>query len=117
MLSGWNPLNNSYTAEIKFGIYMLNKNPVHLLFILFATVMPALACGPSSIISNLSAALGTCPSLPTEFNESYLYGIWIAKYGASTDTLVINPDGTYDQSFLREIDEYSFENDGNTWWL
>jgi hypothetical protein len=111
--------SNRYTAEIKFGIYMLNKNPVHLLFILFATVMPALACGPSSIISNPSStrSLGTCPSLPTEFNESYLYGIWIAKYGASTDTLVINPDGTYDQSFVRETDGYSFKNDGNTWWL
>ena len=56
-----------------------------------------------------------CAPLPGNFTVSDLLGSWQARYGAATDNLAIHEDGLYDQSYVRDTDGYSFQNEAKSW--
>lgn len=57
----------------------------------------------------------TCSPLPSDFEESFLLGTWIAEYFDDTDTLIINSDHTYKQIF--NSSSLSFESDWQDWYI
>lgn len=75
------------------------------------------ACTVSGISDNLDELSWQCPNVPDNFTSDQLFGVWKSVYGASTDTLVLSEDGSYEQSFHRQTDDYSFSNIDNEWWL
>lgn len=56
-----------------------------------------------------------CPALPSDFEETFLIGTWIAEYFDDTDTLIINSDHTYKQVF--NSNSLSFESDLQDWYV
>jgi hypothetical protein len=61
----------------------------------------------------------TCPPLPRTFNESNLWGTWVAKYngGLDKDTIILNGDGTYKQIFDAPEAGFHYEGGWHRWWL
>ena len=72
-------------------------------------------CAARSQSGEELAAQTRCPALPGNFTMSHLIGSWEARYGAATDHLVIREDGSYDQSYVRDTDGYSFRNESRSW--
>jgi len=62
---------------------------------------------------------GGCTStLPPEtFQESDLVGMWVAKEGTATDTLIVKTDHVYKQIYSDPVVEYHFESDWQRWWV
>ena len=58
-----------------------------------------------------------CRRPPESFSESDLIGTWKAGSGDTTDTLVIQADGTYKQFILITSIDVNYESDWQHWWL
>jgi hypothetical protein len=61
----------------------------------------------------------TCEPVTEDFKEVDLIGTWQAVYGAGSrvDTLIIEENGKYKQSFSDSSSGYTYVSDWNPWWL
>jgi hypothetical protein len=83
----------------------------HIWLIFLSTIIACRIIGSNWFEKEDSA----CPPLPSDFEESFLIGTWIAEYFDDTDTLIINPDHTYKQIF--NSNSLSFESDWQDWYF
>ena len=60
-----------------------------------------------------------CPTPPDTFEESDIFGTWVAGFQSIgyTDTIIIREDGYYKQSIWIAQPYYEFESDWLSWWL
>ena len=58
-----------------------------------------------------------CPSLPATFTKADLVGTWTASYSLhDTDTLLINADGTFKQTYIDPDANLRYESGWQQWW-
>lgn len=104
------PFRNGAVASTKKTL--LKRLPLGWLLLLLAG-----ACARAEVSNGEGGEGWACARVPQEFSSSDLIGVWTSRYGAATDRLVLQKDGTYSQTYVQESDGYSFENSGNEWRL
>jgi hypothetical protein len=97
----------------------------HLKILLFGLLLVSIASACASIpftnvrksTPSISTSSQKCPSLPTNFTDTDLIGVWKASYagGADTDMLVIREDGTYRQIYDYPSANFHYESPWQQW--